>query len=68
MKNIIKNLKNSSLFLKMINSFKNKYTQEYIDNEKEHYWEVKCYKNGKYTHTVNIHYFTKEQIEQFQKI
>ncbi len=32
------------------------YTQEEINHPEKHELEVKCYKNGKYTHTVTIHY------------
>lgn len=56
------------LYNKFINLFKTKYTQTIsIDNENQCY-VYKCYENGKYTHTVNMHYFTKEQIDEFIKI
>jgi len=42
------------------------FTQEWIDNTEKQYWEIKCYKNGKYTHTVNMHYFTNEQIDKLK--
>lgn len=44
------------------------YTQEYTDHPTEQFKEIKCYKNGEYTHTVNLHYFTNEEIEKFQNI
>lgn len=44
------------------------YTKEYSDNVEQQYWEIKCYKNGKYTHSVSMYYFTKKQIEIFNII
>lgn len=41
------------------------YTQEQINHSDKQELEVKCYKNGKYTHTVTMHYFTEEQIKRF---
>jgi len=59
LKKIIKNI---------IREFKPEYTQVVNDVPDEQYYEYKCYKNGKYTHSVNIHYFTKEQILEFREI
>ena len=40
------------------------YTQEQINHPDKQELEVKCFKNGKYTHTVTLHYFTKEEIKR----
>lgn len=56
------------LYKKFISLFKDNYTQEIsIDTENQCY-VYKCYKNGRYTHTVNMHYFTTKQIQNFQVI
>lgn len=55
------------LYKKIISLFKDNYTQEIsIDTENQCY-VYKCYKNGKYTHTVNMYYYTKNQIKDFQE-
>ena len=58
-KKVIKNI---------IREFKPVYTQVVTDVPDEQYYEYKCYKNDKYTHTVNMHYFTTEQINKFKDI
>lgn len=52
---------------KIINFFIPKYTQDWSDNTEKQCYEIQCYKNGKYTHTVNMYYFTKEEIENFKQ-
>lgn len=52
---------------KLKNIVKPIYTQEWNDNKEQQYWEIKCFKNGKYTHTVNMYYFTEKQIERLEK-
>lgn len=68
---ILQNLKNTviqALNIPVVihSFFVPKYTQDWIDNKEQQCWEIKCYKNGKYTHTVNMHYFTEKQIERFK--
>ena len=58
----------TKLYNKFTNYFSPKYTQTISDNIIEKCYEYKCYKNGKYTHTCKMHYFTKEQIDEFLKI
>lgn len=43
-----------------------KYTLEYIDHPEEQITEVRCYKDGIYRHSINILYFTQEQIDKIQ--
>lgn len=54
------------LYTQIKNWFYPVYTQESIDHPDRQICEMKCYKNGKYTHTVNMHYFTQEQVERLQ--
>lgn len=48
--------------------FKDKYTQEVSIDTVNQCYVYKCFKNGEYTHSVNVHYYTEEQIQQFQNI
>jgi len=63
---MIKKIK--ELINKIVIEFKPKYTQTVSDITSEQCYLYKCYKNDKYTHSVKMHYFTKTQIEDFQKI
>lgn len=65
-KRLIEKLKTLRLYFVIRSFFVANYTQEWVDNKEQQCWEIKCYKNGKYTHTVNMYYFTKEQIERFK--
>ena len=56
------------LYNKFIGLFKPKYTQTISNDEQNQCYVYKCYKNGKYTHTVNMHYFTAAQIDNFLEI
>lgn len=44
------------------------YHQEITKHPDRQVMEYKCFKNGKYTHTVDLHYFTKEQIDELQQV
>lgn len=48
--------------------FKDKYTQVVSIDETEQCYLYNCYKNGKYTHTVKMHYYTEEQLNEFHRI
>lgn len=51
-------------FLKSIFKKKPVFTQKYLPpNEEEQYQEIKCFRNGVYTHTVKLYYFTKDQVD-----
>jgi hypothetical protein len=39
---------------------------EWVNNESERCYECRCYKDGKFTHTVKMHYFSPEQIERLR--
>ena len=57
----------STIFCRFIRRFfVTKYTQEWTNNKETQCYEIKCYMNGKYTHTVSMHYFTKEQISRIE--
>lgn len=65
-KNWIEKIKESSIYNSIKNRFYPVYTQEKINHPDKQELELKCYKNGKYTHTVVIHYFTEDQIRRFK--
>jgi hypothetical protein len=61
----IEKLKALRIYAVISSRFYPVYTQEQIDHPDKQELEVKCFKNGKYTHTVTFHYFTEEQIKRF---
>jgi len=57
-----------TLYIFIYRKFKIKYYEEWSDNKEDRCFEIKCYKNDVYTHTVKLHYFTKEQVDKFNSI
>ena len=64
----IKKLKALRIYAIISSRFYPVYTQEQINHPDKQELEVKCYKNGNYTHTVTIHYFTEEEIRRLHDI
>lgn len=49
---------------KLVGVYKPKITLEYgANNKEEQVQEILCYKDGEYSHTVRMQYFTREQLE-----
>jgi hypothetical protein len=64
-KTLIEKLKTLRIYAVISSRFYPVYTQEQINHPEKQELEVKCYRNGKYTHTVTILHFTEEQIKRF---
>jgi hypothetical protein len=62
---LIRKLKALRIYAVISSRFYPVYTQEQISHPEKQELEVKCYINGKYTHTVTLYYFTDEQIKRF---
>ena len=53
---------------KLFGIYKPKITLEYGNDDKENQiQEIHCHKDGEFSHTVRMHYFTREQFEQLEK-
>ena len=65
MKTLIEKVKSFRIYTFISSLLYPVYTQEQINHPDKQELEIKCFKNGKYTHTVILHYFTEEQIKRF---